>query len=99
MRDLLILGCGAHAAEMADIVGRINRTALAWQLRGFVSPDPARAGGKLNGYPVLDIAAIEQCADAGLAVENEWPRPLTVPRERLVSLVDPSVFVAGTARI
>src|SRR5439155_11647277 len=90
---------GAHAAEMADIVNRVNRASPTWRLLGFVSPGPTRAGSTLNGHPVLGAAAIEDLPEAALAVENEWPRPLNVPRERLASLVDPSVFVAGTARI
>ena len=99
MRDLLILGTGAHAAEMADIVERINRAASTWRLLGFVAQHPSPAGGTLNGHPVLGAAAIEDLPDAALAVENEWPRPLGVPRERLASLVDPSVFVARSAQI
>src|SRR5205085_5204891 len=74
--DLLILGIGAHAAEMAGIVGRINRAAPVWRLLGFVSPHAAHSGGTLNDHPVLGTAAIEDLPAAALAVENEWPRPL-----------------------
>src|SRR5262249_57282003 len=95
---------------MAEIVDRINRAARApgthasrgcgrWRLRGFVAPGQVEAGRLLDGYPVLGGDTIEREGDAALAVENEWPRPLGVPRQRLVSLVDPSVFVAPTARI
>jgi sugar O-acyltransferase (sialic acid O-acetyltransferase NeuD family) len=99
MRDLLILGTGAHAAEMAGIVERINAAAPTWRMLGFVSADPVGSSGTLNGHPVLGADAITDLRDTALAVENEWPRPLSVSRERLASLVDPSVFVAPSACI
>jgi hypothetical protein len=97
MGDLLILGTGAHAAEMACIVERINRPAPTWRLLGFVSPHSVSPGATQGDLPVLRPATIGELPDAALVVENEWPRPLAVPRDRLASLVDPSVFVAPTA--
>jgi hypothetical protein len=36
MKDLVILGGGVHAAEMVEIVGRINRVKKTWNLLGLI---------------------------------------------------------------
>lgn len=98
VRDLLILGTGPHSAEMAEIVARVNRTQPTWNLLGSVSASGAGVGEVRNGYTVL--GSLEQVArhpTACLVPDNEWPHPLEIPRDRLVSLVDPSAFVSRTA--
>jgi sugar O-acyltransferase (sialic acid O-acetyltransferase NeuD family) len=100
MRDLLILGTGVHAAEMAELVERVEAVHPTWRLRGYLAPEPNAAGGSLNGYPIL--GAMNQLADfpdAVLLPAFGWPRSLPVPRDRLVSLIDPSTFVSRTAAI
>src|SRR5688572_3851107 len=100
MRDLLILGSGVHGAEMAEIVERVNRVSPMWNLLGFLSPNNPQVGMERNGYPVLGGPdALTEYPDACLVPDNEWPRTLPLPRERLISLVDPSAFVSRTARI
>ncbi|HZP82171.1 MAG TPA: hypothetical protein VFB21_11060 [Chthonomonadaceae bacterium] len=100
MRDLLILGTGVHGAEMAEIVARINRVEPTWNLLGFLAPDAARVGARHGGYPVLGtLDTLAKYPDACLVPDNEWPRSHSVPRERLVSLIDPGAFVSGTAQI
>jgi sugar O-acyltransferase (sialic acid O-acetyltransferase NeuD family) len=98
--DLIILGGGVHGAEMAEIVERINRAAPTWNLLGYLTPHAGQVGTERNGYLVLGtFEALERYPDAALVPDNEWPRELPVPHERLVSLVDPTVFVSRTAQI
>jgi len=100
MCDLLILGAGVHAAEMAEIVDRVNGVEPAWNLLGFVSHTGEKVGETLNGYKVLGTQdVLEQNAGAYLVKAFEWPFEAEVPRERLVSLIDPSSVVSRTARI
>ena len=100
MRDLLILGDGVHGREMAEIVERINRVTPTWNLLGFLSPGAEKAGTLRNGYPVLGSAeAWNEYPHAALIPDNEWPSAFPLPRERLISLIDPSVFVSRTAQI
>lgn len=100
MRDLLILGNGVHGAEMAEIVERINAVRPTWNLLGFVSPQTEQSGRERNGYPVLGgLDAFAKYPAACLLPDNEWPRSLPVPSERLISLVDPSAFVSRTAKV
>jgi len=100
MYDLLILGAGVHAAEMAEIVDRVNRVEPAWNLLGFVSPDGEKIGDMLNGYKVLGTREVlDRHAGAFLVKAFEWPREEEAPRERMTSLIDPSAVVSRTARI
>ena len=100
MKDLVILGAGVHAGEMVEIVERINRENPAWNLLGFIAANDKSAGKTLNGLPVLGAkAALADFPQACLVPDNSWPRAEPAPRERLVSLVDPSAFVSRTALI
>ena len=100
MRDLIILGTGVHGAEMAEMVERINRAGPTWRLLGFISPREDEDRAELNGSPILGPPeALAAYPDACLLTDNEWPRTIEIPRERLVSLIDPSVCVSRTARI
>jgi sugar O-acyltransferase (sialic acid O-acetyltransferase NeuD family) len=100
MSDLLILGVGPHAVEMLDIVDRINRAESTWNVLGFASAHDDRVGETLAGLPVLGARqALEQHPEAFVVPEYEWPQKTELPRHRLASLIDPSVFVSRTARI
>jgi len=100
VRDLLILGIGVHAAEMVEIVDRVNRVAPTWNLLGFLSADEKRIGERLNGLTVVGSArSLADFPDADLVPDNDWPRSLPIDHRRLVSLVDPGAFVSRSARI
>lgn len=100
MRDLLILGGGVHGLEMAEIVERVNAVVPTWNLLGFITPAEAEIGPARNGYPVLGARGhLPAYPEAFLVPDNEWPRPLDVPAERLVSLIDPSVFLSRTTTV
>ena len=108
MKDLLILGAGPHAQEMADIVRQINHVAPTWNLLGFlVSQAQAdRVGETLGcGYTVLDTyAAVGRYPDAFLALEYNAVQFTArgfsdFPARQMASLIAPTAFVASTARI
>ena len=100
MRDLLILGTGVHGGEIAEIIERVNVVKETWRLRGFVSWLPEKAGVSFNGYPVLTMEEMKSLhPDAALIPEYEWPAKKDIPRERLISIADPSAFISRTAQI
>jgi carbonic anhydrase/acetyltransferase-like protein (isoleucine patch superfamily) len=100
VRDLLILGTGVHAFEMAEIVERINRATPTWRLLGHLTPDAGEVGQIPNGYQVLGTAdQLGEWPDALLVPDNEWPSRSGLPVERLATIIDPSVFVSRTATI
>ena len=100
MQDLIILGTGVHGAEMVEIVDRVNRVTPTWRLLGFLANDPKAVGAESNGFKVLGaLADLGRFPSAALVPDNEFPRDAAIPRERLVSLIDPSCFVSRTATI
>jgi carbonic anhydrase/acetyltransferase-like protein (isoleucine patch superfamily) len=102
MRDLIILGTGVHAAEMVEIVARVNDAEPRWNLLGLVASEdrPAVAGEERSGCPVFGMrAALDRSPHAWFVPDNEWPRPTGVPRDRLATLVDPSSFLSRTAHL
>jgi sugar O-acyltransferase (sialic acid O-acetyltransferase NeuD family) len=103
MRDLIILGTGVHAKEMAEIVERVNRANPTWNLLGYItaSEKHAQTGTEFNGYAVLGTKeCLAGYPDACFVPDNE-NRVLAsdVPRNRLVSLIDPSAFVSRSVSI
>lgn len=100
MRDLLILGNTPHAVEMAEMVARLNAPSPTLRLVGFVSHDGSLIGEQLAGVAVLDFEdALLHHPTACLVPAYEWPRKADLPRNLLISLVDPSAVVSSSAKI
>jgi sugar O-acyltransferase (sialic acid O-acetyltransferase NeuD family) len=102
MSDLIILGTGVHAAEMAEIVERINQVEPTWNLLGFIAPDEQtnHAGEEINGYPILGTRQVlTDYPDAWYVPDNGFPDLAEIPTQRLASIIAPSSFVSRTARI
>lgn len=101
MKDLIILGTGPHAQEMADIIEQINRAQPTWNLLGALAA-PAQAdlvGRALDNLAVLGtVTDLSRYPEACFAAEFGSDSS-DCPSQRLVSLVAPSAFVARTARI
>lgn len=101
--DLVILGTGVHALEMAEIVERRNDRTPTWNLVGFVEyadGDPKLTNQNLNGYPVVGTQhSLGDFPSAYFVPDNVWPRDFDIPYQRLTSIVDPTAFVSRTARI
>lgn len=100
MRDLIILGAGVHAGEMAQIVDRLNAQQPTWRLLGFADRKTPLREGAFVGLPILGGAdVIERYPDACFVPDNSWPRDIAPPDEKLITLIDPSCFVSRTASI
>ena len=102
MRDLIILGAGVHGAEMAEIAERASNAGAPWRLLGFAVSDShaALVGKTINDSPVLGTRGVlERHPDCCVVPDNEYEKPIDLPRERIASLIDPSAFVSRTARI
>lgn len=99
----MILGTGVHAAELVEIVERINGVEKTWNLLGFIGRHDEEVGRELNGTPVLGtFHAPPRLAGAvvyAAANHNKLPSPLAIERDRLVSLVDPTAFVSRSATL
>lgn len=102
MDELIILGAGPHAFEMADIVQQINHSALTWNFRGFLVPDEQvnRIGEQSpQGYRILGTYGdIERYSGVWFVPEYNCGYP-EVPEDKLASLIAPSAFIASSASI
>jgi sugar O-acyltransferase (sialic acid O-acetyltransferase NeuD family) len=108
--DLVIIGAGGSAGDIAWTVEEINKSSERWRLRGFVDDDPAKRGGSVCGYPILGpVSAIGDFGGAFFLVAiAHYRRPLArkavverigLPAERFATLVHPSASVSPQARI
>ena len=85
---------------MAEIVARVNAVAPTWNLLGFLTPDAPGNNQSRSGHSWLGVHGdLPNYPGAFLVPDNEWPHSLDVPPERLVSLIDPSVFLSRTATV
>jgi sugar O-acyltransferase (sialic acid O-acetyltransferase NeuD family) len=79
-------------------VARVDAAQPTWNLLGLLASPKETATGKVNGAPVLP-GSWDGYPDALFVPAFGWPRELLPPRERLVSLIDPSAFVSRTATL
>ena len=100
MRDLVILGAGGFAREIAWLVGRINAVSPAFRLLGFCDDAPDRQSGSCGGYPLLGpIERLGEPAAFFCAIGNNRNRQAVSERAEAlghtpVTLVDPSARLA-----
>lgn len=102
MDDLIILGAGPHAFEMADIVQQINEMKPTWNLLGFLVPDRQETLISEHSHRAHQILGtyldIDRYASAWFVPEYNCGYP-EVPNGKLTSLIAPSAFVSNSARI
>jgi sugar O-acyltransferase (sialic acid O-acetyltransferase NeuD family) len=53
MRDLVILGAGGYAREIAFLIEEINRVSPAWRILGFAEVDARDVGKQVGNYSVV----------------------------------------------
>jgi sugar O-acyltransferase (sialic acid O-acetyltransferase NeuD family) len=88
---------------MAHIVTRINRQEPTWQLLGHIAPkatdDTEFAGNPILGSVEAMAEVLAKYPDAMLVADNEFPKSVALPMERLATLIDPDSFIHPTATI
>lgn len=110
VEELVILGAGRTAGDIAWAVEEVNRAGGRWTLRGFLDDDPARHGGSVAGYPILGpLALAHELAEARFLVGMaHYRRPLArrdvverlgLPLERYATVVHPSASVSPDVRV
>jgi len=100
MRELIVCGTGVHALEVLQIVERLNKAEPTYRLVGLLAEEAAAVRRSVCDYPVLGtVAEAARFAGAFFVTGYGQRRAATIPRERLISLVDPSCYVHRTARL
>jgi sugar O-acyltransferase (sialic acid O-acetyltransferase NeuD family) len=107
--DIVILGAGGHARELADIVRACIDDGVDWNLVGFIDDDPSKHGTELHEGPVLGgMTWLDGRATGGLravaGIGGPASRRRVVARARerdlqLVGLVHPSVVTTRHVRL
>jgi sugar O-acyltransferase (sialic acid O-acetyltransferase NeuD family) len=110
MTDLVILGGSRSVPDIIWMVREINRQAEQFHLVGVLDDDVGRHGSAISGVPIVGpLEAVADFSRASFIVSvATYRRPTTrrdvvarvnLPRERYVTLVHPSAFVAPESRI
>ena len=75
MHDLVIIGAGGFAREVAWLVEEINQSEKTWNFLGFIDEDDTKKGSELNGYPVIgDFSKLKQKSNIYAIVGVGSPR-------------------------
>lgn len=110
MKDLIILGAGGFAREVAWLVEEINRETATWNLLGFIDQNESNWGRILNGYPVLgDFETVANAPYGGnlnavCATGNPLSRKGLVERAKIVgftfvNLIHPNVRMSNQVKM
>lgn len=112
MKDLMIIGAGGFAREVAWLVEDINSLTEMWNLIGYIDEDESKQGVELNGYPVIgtfDDLKISTDIYAVCAVGSPRAKSLLVKKAKrkgfkFANLIHPHVwkskhFVSGVGII
>ena len=104
MRDLIIVGAGGFAREVAWLVERINNIHPTWNLLGFFDEFHVDKN-HLNGYPLLDdieMNAHKETSFYIVAIGDSETRSKVVDKignVKFATLIDPSVYINNTISI
>jgi FlaA1/EpsC-like NDP-sugar epimerase len=70
MQDIVILGSGGLAREVAFLIEQINNAAPQWNILGFIEPDQERVGQEVGKYRVYctDEELVDKTVAAAIGV-------------------------------
>ncbi len=87
MKDLVIVGHGGLAKEVAFLVEEINRRQPTWRLLGFVTDHAECVGQRHGDYPIVetDEGLARRGTDCAVAVAIGQPAVVRAVHERLQS--------------
>ena len=105
MRELVIVGAGGFAREVAWLVQRINRVSPTFRLLGFCDDAPDRQSGQCGGYPLLGpVENLNGQVTFFCAIGNNRNRKAVSERAEAlghtpVSLIDPTAQLAPDVEV
>lgn len=103
MKDIVIVGAGGFAREVAWLIEEINKYTSKWNLLGFIDDNEELKGKKLNGYEVLGnidyLNSSNIIADVVIAIGNGKIRENIVKKiknRQYATLIHPSISISDT---
>ena len=101
MKDLVIIGAGGFAREVAWLVEEINEVDKEWNLLGFLDENKNNHGLRLNSYPVIGgLEFLEKnevfyvCAIGNSKVRKQIIQKIEKSNATPATLVHPSVMIS-----
>lgn len=101
MKDLVIIGAGGFAREVAWLVEEINEVNKEWNLLGFLDENKDNHGLRLNSYPVIGgLEFLEKnevfyvCAIGNSKVRKQIIQKIEKSNATPATLVHPSVMIS-----
>lgn len=108
MKDLVIIGAGGFAREVAWLVEEINKNTPQWNMAGYIDEDEEKWEQVLNGYPVLgSFAALEKlplntlaiCAVGSPADKLRLVKKAKVLGRKFATLIHPAISLSSTVTV
>ncbi|MBS3976846.1 MAG: acetyltransferase [Syntrophomonadaceae bacterium] len=108
MQDLVIIGAGGFAREVAWLVEEINQKAPHWNLTGYIDENQEKWGQELNGYPVLGgfhvleklpVSTFAVCAVGNTGDKKRLVEKAKVLGRKFATLIHPAISVTRTATV
>lgn len=103
MKDIVIIGAGGFAREVAWLLEEINGKNLEWNLLGFIDDNTENIGKELNGYKILGdteyLNTMSKDIYAVIAIGNGKIREQVVSRlksRKFANLIHPAVKISNT---
>jgi sugar O-acyltransferase (sialic acid O-acetyltransferase NeuD family) len=106
MKDIVIIGAGGFAREVAWLIEEINKRDKHWRLLGFIDDNIENVGKELNGYPILgtteDLVKLDDNVCAVIAIGDGVTRKKIVGKlknRKFAILIHPDVVISQTVEI
>jgi sugar O-acyltransferase (sialic acid O-acetyltransferase NeuD family) len=109
MQDLIIIGAGGTAQQIAEAVEDINAHGPIWNVIGMLDDDPAKAGSTIDKLRVLGPVGSAKEYDAhfiiGAANARDPGRRRSMlaktglPPERFATILHPSAYISRRATV
>lgn len=106
MKNIVIVGAGGFAREVAWLIEEINENKKEWNLLGFIDDDQKNIGKELNGYKVLGttdfLNKMSEDVYSVIAIGNGKIREKIVNKlknKRFATLIHPNVKISKINKI
>lgn len=103
MKDIVIIGAGGFAREVAWLIEEINSNLLEWNLLGFIDDNVNSVGKELNGYKVLGtteyLNELPESVYSVIGIGDGSIRKKIVSKlmnRKFATLIHPSVSISKT---
>lgn len=106
MKNIVIIGAGGFAREVAWLIEEINKEKLQWNILGFIEDGSENIGKDLNGYKVIgntkDLEKISNDTYVVIAIGDGKVRKKIVEKLKNIkygTLIHPNITISNSISI